>query len=285
MGPSSVVPFADAGAGVPFVGSLHVSPGGKHPARQVVLAPKDIFSCQSDAAALDGISAISDSFTEVPRVILQALCKKFNIKANMKNSKMAQALSLLARSNDEVMVALQEVVDSFSLTQRVKKNNVDLAEQKICARRTDKDEDTMIKAQRLAAKRNLETSEFSFITYKPKTIISNMKNIGVKLGKNEKEVLQSVVAIKNIEIDRLAVAANSPSPHKITEIENGEDEEIDAELSLITQNWDDDAVPSALNLCYDLNVVPRRKKANRARSIGKGTRLPIKPVTPSKIIL
>ncbi|KAL5655827.1 hypothetical protein ACJX0J_035146, partial [Zea mays] len=43
----------------------------------------------SDAAALDGISAISDSFTE------------FNIKANMKNSKLAQALSLLARSNDE----------------------------------------------------------------------------------------------------------------------------------------------------------------------------------------
>lgn len=114
LGPSSVVAFADAGAGVPFVGSLHVSPGGKHLARQVVLAPKDIFSCQSDAAALDGISAISDSFTE-------------------------------------------EVVDSFSLTQRVKKNNVDLAEQKICARRTDKDEDTMIKAQRLAAKRNLET--------------------------------------------------------------------------------------------------------------------------------
>ncbi|KAL5649773.1 hypothetical protein ACJX0J_040582, partial [Zea mays] len=66
LGPSSVVPFVDAGAGVPFVGSLHVSPGGKHPARQVVLAPKDIFSCQSDAVALDGISAISDSFTEVP---------------------------------------------------------------------------------------------------------------------------------------------------------------------------------------------------------------------------
>ncbi|AQK43610.1 hypothetical protein ZEAMMB73_Zm00001d025363, partial [Zea mays] len=199
-----------AATGVPFVGSLHVSPGGKHPARQVVLAPKDIFSCQSDAVALDGISAISDSFTEVPRAILQALCKKFNIKANMKNSKMAQALSLLARSNDEVMVALQEVVDSFSLTQRVKKNNVDLAEQKISVRRTDKDEYTMSKAQHLAAKRNLETK-----------------------------------------------------------IEDGEDEEIDAELSLITQKWDDDVVPSALNLCYDLNVVPRRKKPNRAKSVGK----------------
>jgi hypothetical protein len=42
-----------------------------------------------------------------------------------------------------------------------------------------------------------------------------MKNIGVKLGKNEKEVLKSVVAIKNIEIDRFAVAANSPPPIKL----------------------------------------------------------------------
>jgi hypothetical protein len=113
LGPSSVVPFVDPGAGVPFVGSLHVSPGGKHPACQVVLAPKDVFSCQSDAAVLDGNLAISDSFTE-------------------------------------------EAVDSFSLTQRVKKNIVDLAEQKISARRTDKDEDTMSKAQLLAGKRNLE---------------------------------------------------------------------------------------------------------------------------------
>ncbi|KAL5680829.1 hypothetical protein ACJX0J_007214 [Zea mays] len=57
--------------------------------RGISFTTLDIPTQVSDAAALDGISAISDSFTE------------FNIKANMKNSKMAQALSLSARSNDE----------------------------------------------------------------------------------------------------------------------------------------------------------------------------------------
>ncbi|KAL5648958.1 hypothetical protein ACJX0J_039767, partial [Zea mays] len=75
----------------------------------------------------------------------------FNIKDNMKNFAMAQALSLLARSNDQ----------------------------------------------------------FSFITYKPKTITSNMKHIGINLGKNEKEVLKS--------IDRLAVTAKSSPSIKIRE--------------------------------------------------------------------
>jgi hypothetical protein len=71
----------------------------------------------------------------------------FNIKANMKNSEMAQTLSLLARSNDQVMVSLLEAVKSFSFTQRVKKNKLDIAENKISAKRTDTDEDTMSKAQ------------------------------------------------------------------------------------------------------------------------------------------
>jgi hypothetical protein len=80
LGPSSFVPFVDAGAGVPFVGSLHVSPGGKHPVRQVVLAPKDVFSCQSDAVVLDGNSAVSDSFTEVPCAILRLYAKNLILK-------------------------------------------------------------------------------------------------------------------------------------------------------------------------------------------------------------
>jgi hypothetical protein len=178
--------------------------------------PKDVFSYQSKAG-LDGNSYVSESFTKVSHAVLQVLCKKFNIKDNMKNFAMAQALSLLARSNDQVMVALQETLDSFSLTLRVKKNQLNTDEQQTSAKRIDTDEDTMSKAHRLATKRNFETSEFSFITYKPKTITSNMKHIGINLGKNEKEVLKSVIAIKNIEIDRLAVTAKSSPSIKIRE--------------------------------------------------------------------
>lgn len=212
------------GADVALLGSLHFSPGdidsasqvdpstlfttasqqqfafNNHPAiclpsqdcdtsisLPIDTTPKDVFSYQSKAG-LDGNSDVSESFTKVSHAVLQILCKKFNIKDNMKNFAMAQALSLLARSNDQVMVALQETLDPFSLTRRVKKNQLNTDEQQTSAKRIDTDEDTMSKAQRLATKRNFETSEFSSITYKPKTITSNMKHIGVNLGKNEKEV-------------------------------------------------------------------------------------------------
>jgi hypothetical protein len=213
---------------------------------------KDMFSYQSHD--LDGNSAVSDSFTKLPRADLQALSKKFNIRANMKNVEMVHALSLLAQTDEQVLVALQELLVSLSLTQRAKKKQLNLDEQQCRAKRIDSDEDIMSKAHRLAAKRNLETSEFSFITYNPKTIIPNMKNIGINLGKNEKKVLNSVVAIKNIEIDRLAVTAKSSYPFNIRTDEE-ESEEFDAELSHITQSWDDDVVSNGIDLCYNLNDV------------------------------
>jgi hypothetical protein len=102
-------------------------------------------------------------------------------KTALKNVEMAHALSLLAQTNEQVLVALQELLVSLSLTQSAKKKQLNLDEQQCRAKRIDSDEDIMSKAQHLAAKCNL--SEFSFITYNPKTIISNMKNIGINLGK------------------------------------------------------------------------------------------------------
>jgi hypothetical protein len=78
----------------------------------------------------------------------------------------------------------------------------------------------------------------------------------------------------------LVVAAKSPCPHKLKEIKDEEDNEIDAELSHITQKWDDDASPSDLDRHYYMNVVSPRKKANRARSDGKVTHLPKKTNHP-----
>jgi hypothetical protein len=83
---------------------------------------KGMFSYQPHD--LDGNSAVSDSFTKVSRAGLQALCKKFNIRANMKNVEMAHALSLLAQTDEQVLVALQELLVSLSLTQRAKKKTV-----------------------------------------------------------------------------------------------------------------------------------------------------------------
>jgi hypothetical protein len=151
-----------------------------------------------------------NSFAEVPRSVFQVLCKEFNIKANTKNAYMRQALSLRAQSENKVMVALQDALASNYLSKGGKTEKVNQGDFRICAKRTNTDEDILSKAQRMAAKRNLEFSESSFISFAPEVIISNREKIEISLGSTENQVLQSVASIKNIEVDRLTVATKPP---------------------------------------------------------------------------
>jgi hypothetical protein len=137
----------------------------------------------------------------------------------------------------------------------------------------------------LAAKRNLEISELSFVPFDPKIITSNCEEIGISLGSNETHVLQSVVAIKNIEIDRLTIAAKSSSPYSADNFNGDEEAKLDDELSHITDRWDDDVGLCGLDQCYEHTVAPRRKKANKAFVRGKINRSSTRPITPSKISL
>jgi hypothetical protein len=226
-----------------------------------------------------------NSFAEVPRSVLQVLCKEFNIKANMTNNEMRQALSLRAQSDYNVIMALQEAIMSNSLAKRVKTEKLSQGDSKISVKRTNTDEDILSKAQRLAAKRNLETSELSFIPFDPKFITSNCEKIGITLGSTENKVLQSVVSIKNIEIDRLTVAAKSTSPFSVNNFHDEEEAVLDDELSHITDRWDDDSELCGLDRCCELTVAPRRKKANRTILKGNVNRPSKKPITPSKISL
>jgi hypothetical protein len=102
-------------------------------------------------------------FADVPRSILQVLCKEFNIKANTKNIEMRQALSFRAQSDNQILMALQEALKSNYLTKRVKTKTLNQGGVMLSARRTNTDEDILSKAQRLAAKCNLEISESSFL--------------------------------------------------------------------------------------------------------------------------
>jgi hypothetical protein len=82
-----------------------------------------------------------NSFAEVPRSVLQVLCKDSNIKANMTNNEMRQALSLRAQSDNRVIVALQEAIMSNSLAKRVKTEKLSQEDSKISVKRTNTDED------------------------------------------------------------------------------------------------------------------------------------------------
>jgi hypothetical protein len=133
------------------------------------------------------------------------------------------------------------------------------------------------------AKRNLEFSESSFISFAPEVIISKCEKIGISLGSTENQVLQSVASIKNIEVDRLTVATKPPSLHSVNPLLDDEEAEVDVVLSHISNRWEDDSGLSALDRCCELTAAPRKKKSNKAFSKGKVNRPSKKPITPTKI--
>jgi hypothetical protein len=222
------------------------------------------------------------SLSEVPRVTLQHLCKQFKIKANIKNDEMVQALNQLAQSNDQILISLQDYFKSKSLSQRPMARE-DLTQ--VLGKRVVSDEDTLSKAQRLAAKRNLEISEYSFLPFKPKVIATKLNNVGIRLGRNDKEVLTSAISIKNIEVDRLmASSISSPSIRRAV-LNEEDDNDIDEHLSHAIKRWDENSEHDDLEWGYDLSAVPCRKKANRFTYAGRVPRPSKKPITPSKISL
>jgi hypothetical protein len=229
-----------------------------------------------------GTSDISFSFSEVPRATLQHLCKLFKIKAKMKNDEMVQALQHLARIDNHVLVALQDWFTSNSLSQRP--TTVE-AVTRASSKRVASDEDTMSKAQRLAAKHNMEISECSFVSFKPKIITTNLNNVGIRLSRNDNEVLKSVEAIKNMEVDRLIISTNSSSSVHCIDLDKEEEDEIDTHISNASKRWDDNSDQDGLEWGYDLSVVSRRKKANHFTSVRRASRPSQKPVTLSKVSL
>lgn len=63
-----------------------------------------------------------------------------------------------AHSDNQVMAALHEALKFNSITKRVKTDKINHGEFKLISKRTNTDEDILSKAQRMAAKRNLEIS-------------------------------------------------------------------------------------------------------------------------------
>ena len=89
------------------------------------------------------------------------------------------------------------------------------------------DEHSLVKAMRRQAPRNLDTtpgtsSPQSFLSFSNTRISSNLKNVGISMGRNDNEINMSVGALKHMEIDRLKVSpkCNSPPPNIETEEED-----------------------------------------------------------------
>ena len=75
------------------------------------------------------------------------------------------------------------------------------------------DEHILEKTAHMAAKKNLETG-ISFTSFSDSHVLSNLGRVGFKLGRTDEIIKASIVAIKNLEIDRLVVRANKKKDKK-----------------------------------------------------------------------
>jgi len=150
------------------------------------------------------------------------------------------------------------------------------------------DEHTLKKTARMAAKKNLESTGSSFTSFSDNRITSNLNNIGINLGSTASAIKSSTIAIKNLEIDRLALQASKKldkSKSKFSHAESDEKEDRqEAVLSYVSGNLNENMQDTEVDHIIDLSPVRRKKKSTAAKNLKNG-KLPKKPKTPSKIKL
>ena len=146
----------------------------------------------------------------------------------------------------------------------------------------DTDEDSMVKAMRRTAARNLDfegtPSRKSFMSFDKSKVSSNITRLGVSLGRNEKEVDFSVKALKQVEFDRLTVAPRLSSfVDPLVSDEEDEDADANHEGKLLshlvkdTTEVDLDDTVRDTTLC-ELVASVRKNKSNSAKKRGRSSK-------------
>jgi hypothetical protein len=143
------------------------------------------------------------------------------------------------------------------------------------------DEHTLLKVERMAKKKNLEPPGTSFSTFQDSRIISNLGRVGINLNSSD------VAIIKNLEVDRMVLSANSKKLRtnisNLVSDDEGE-ERLEAVLNHACGNFNENLLEMENDQIIDLSPIRRKKKISNAKNLKKG-KLPQKPKTPSKIIL
>jgi hypothetical protein len=144
---------------------------------------------------------------------------------------------------------------------------------------TSTDEDSLTRAMRRAATRNLDyegtSSRKSFLSFDNSRVSANIASLGVSLGRNEKEVQVSVKALKQMEFDRLTVAPRlSTYSDSLVSDEEDEDANADHDGKLLSHLVNDktevdleDTVRDTM-LC-ELVASVRKNKSSSAKKRGR----------------
>jgi hypothetical protein len=147
------------------------------------------------------------------------------------------------------------------------------------------------KAEKVAAKKNLESPGMSFTSFSYSKIVENLGKIGINLGSSEDLVRSSTVAIKNLEVDRMVVYANrkknknkkNPKPF-LPESDDEKDARLDAILRHVCGKSNENVRVLENDLILDLSPVDRKKRSSFAKNLKRG-KSSKKPRTPSKIVI
>jgi hypothetical protein len=140
------------------------------------------------------------------------------------------------------------------------------------------DEHTLLKAERLTKKRNLEGN--SFYTFSDSRIISNLGRLAINTNTS------GVTRLKNLEVDRLVVCANKNNNANANDLLSDDErgERLQEALNHAGGFLNESLFDAESDHILDLSPVSRKKKFNKAKTQKTGN-LPKKPKTPSKIII
>ena len=135
------------------------------------------------------------------------------------------------------------------------------------------DEDSMMKAMRLQASRNVNCSQGtatakSFLSFLNSQVNSNLESLGLRLGRNAKERSVSASVLKNIEFDHFKVTPKNKFNDHLTDSDLDE-EEVDARYDgqLLTHLVGDVSEvgldDTRLEPFMDLTATGRRSKSSK----------------------
>jgi hypothetical protein len=121
------------------------------------------------------------------------------------------------------------------------------------------DEHTLLKAERLAKKKNLEGISFS--SFSDSRIISNLGRVGINTNTS------GVVHIKNLEVDRLVVCANKNIKVNTTDLisDDGREERLEEALNHAGAFLNESLLDTENGHILDLSPISRKKNFNNAK--------------------
>jgi hypothetical protein len=147
------------------------------------------------------------------------------------------------------------------------------------------------KTEKVAAKKNLESPVMSLTSFSDSKIVENLGRIDINLGSSEDLVRSSIVAIKNLEVDRMVVHANNNktknkkiSKPLLPESDDEKDARLDAILGHVCGKSNESVRVLENDLILDLSPVDRKKRSSFAKNLKKG-KSSKKPRTPSKVVI